>query len=121
MVDFEINWPLEIQILPKAVKKEKKVEHRKKNYSYLVTGADPIVFNVGMNAWKKMEYVQNSLVIFFTYLKKKNKNIFRNLCKLCTTVRAPLETRGLYTFYPLFEVQKHFFQGAFKKKIWPYV
>ena len=29
-------------------------------------------------------------------------------------------TRGLYTFYPLFEVQS-FFQGAFFLKFWPYV
>ena len=30
-------------------------------------------------------------------------------------------TRGLYTFYPLFEVPKTFFQGAFFLKFWPYV
>ena len=30
-------------------------------------------------------------------------------------------THGLYTFYPLFEVQKRFFQGAFFLKFWPYV
>ena len=30
-------------------------------------------------------------------------------------------TRDLYTFYPLFEVQKRFFQGAFFLKFWPYV
>ena len=30
-------------------------------------------------------------------------------------------TRGLYIFYPLFEVQKRFFQGAFFLKFWPYV
>ena len=29
-------------------------------------------------------------------------------------------TRGLYTFYPLFEVQKPFFQGAFFLKFWSY-
>ena len=30
-------------------------------------------------------------------------------------------TRCLYNFYPLFEVQKRFFQGAFFLKFWPYV
>ena len=30
-------------------------------------------------------------------------------------------TRGLYTFYPLFEVQKRFFKEFFFLKFWPYV
>ena len=30
-------------------------------------------------------------------------------------------TRGLYTFYPLLEVQKRFFKGSFFLKFWPYV
>ena len=30
-------------------------------------------------------------------------------------------THGLYTFYPLFKVQKRFFKGLFFLKFWPYV
>jgi hypothetical protein len=30
-------------------------------------------------------------------------------------------TRGLFTFYSLFEVQKHFFPGAFFLKFLPYL
>ena len=30
-------------------------------------------------------------------------------------------TRGLNTFYPLFDVQKRFFKGLFFLKFWPYV
>ena len=32
-----------------------------------------------------------------------------------------VKTRGLYTFYPLFEVQKRFFKGLFFLKFWPYI
>ena len=44
-----------------------------------------------------------------------NKFCFKN--NYCMRV---IITRGLYTFYPLFKVQKRFFKGIFFLKFWPY-
>ena len=54
--------------------------------------------------------------------QKSNKIVqLKYICVIDIDHTRAFITRGLYTFYPLCEVQKRFFQGAFFLNVWPYV
>ena len=74
-------------------------------------------------SWNRNTFLQLCALDLVTLLvfEKLSLNCIMSLKVMIIYRMRTIITRGLYTFYPLFEVQKRFFKGLFFLKFWPYV